>query len=151
MPAGNAKPSGHLVPSPIMGLACAPIVETRSLELAMSLLDFSPRIPLGIFSILLSAPISQNFTQKWERMLNCLASFSIYKNYIKRLLLRCKCLIGTYHFHYDQCLGRTCARASNLARFLSFAATSHVTQKSRDCIKNVKLTFLISVQNDNRM
>ena len=44
---------GHLVPSPIVGLACAPIVETRFLELAMSLLDFSPRIPLGTFSILL--------------------------------------------------------------------------------------------------
>ena len=52
MPAGNAYPSGHLVPFPIMGLACAPIVETRFLELAMSLLDFSPRIPLGTFSIL---------------------------------------------------------------------------------------------------
>ena len=44
MPAGNAYPSGHLVLSPIVGLACAPIVETRFLELAMSLLDFSPRI-----------------------------------------------------------------------------------------------------------
>ena len=52
MPARNAYPSGHLVPSPIVGLACAPIVETRFLELAMSLLDFSPRIPLGTFSIL---------------------------------------------------------------------------------------------------
>ena len=53
MPAGNAYPSGHLVPSPIVGLVCAPIVETRFLELAMSLLDFPPRIPLGTFSILL--------------------------------------------------------------------------------------------------
>ena len=36
-------PSGHLaVPSHFLGLACAPIVETRFLELAMSLLDFSP-------------------------------------------------------------------------------------------------------------
>ena len=52
-PAGNAYPSGHLVPSPILGLANAPIVETKFLELAMSLLDFSPRIPLGTFSILL--------------------------------------------------------------------------------------------------
>ena len=52
MPAGNAYPSGHLVPSPILGLADAPIVETKFLELAMSLLDFSPRIPLGTFSIL---------------------------------------------------------------------------------------------------
>ena len=50
------------VPSPILGLAYAPnilglayapIVETKFLELAMSLLDFSPRIPLGTFSILL--------------------------------------------------------------------------------------------------
>ena len=55
MPAGNAYPSGHLVPSPILGLADAPIVETKFLELAMSLLDFSPRIPLGTFSILLIA------------------------------------------------------------------------------------------------
>ena len=38
---------------PILGLAYAPIVETKFLELAMSLLDFSPRIPLGTFSILL--------------------------------------------------------------------------------------------------
>ena len=38
---------------PILGLAYAPIVETGFLELAMSLLDFSPRIPLGTFSILL--------------------------------------------------------------------------------------------------
>ena len=53
MTAGNAYPSGHLVPSPILGLANAPIVETKFLELAMSLLDFSPRIPLGTFSILL--------------------------------------------------------------------------------------------------
>ena len=53
MPAGNAYPSGHLVPSPILGLANAPIVETKFLELAVSLLDFSPRIPLGTFSILL--------------------------------------------------------------------------------------------------
>ena len=53
MPAGNAYPPGHLVPSPIVGLACAPIVETRFLKLVMSLLDFSPRIPLGTFSILI--------------------------------------------------------------------------------------------------
>ena len=53
MPAGNAYPSGHLVPSPILGLANAPIIETKFLVLAMSLLDFSPRIPLGTFSILL--------------------------------------------------------------------------------------------------
>ena len=46
-------PSGHLVPSPFLGLACAPIVETRVLEPAMSLLDFSPWIPFSTFSILL--------------------------------------------------------------------------------------------------
>ena len=37
---------------PIWGLANAPIVETKFLELVMSLLDFSPRISLGTFSIL---------------------------------------------------------------------------------------------------
>ena len=35
-----------------MKLANAPIVVTKFLELAMSLLDFSPRISLGTFSIL---------------------------------------------------------------------------------------------------
>ena len=56
MPAGNAYPSGHLVPPPpppILGLTYAPIVETNFLELAMSLLEFSPRIPLDTFSVLL--------------------------------------------------------------------------------------------------
>ena len=38
----------------IVGRACAPVVETRFLELAMYLLDFSPRIPLDTFSILLN-------------------------------------------------------------------------------------------------
>ena len=38
---------------PHLGPANAPIVETKFIELAMSLLDFSPRIPLGTFSILL--------------------------------------------------------------------------------------------------
>ena len=38
---------------PHLGLANAPIVETKFLELAMSLLDFSTRIPLGTFSILI--------------------------------------------------------------------------------------------------
>ena len=42
--------------APYLGLANAPIVETKFLELAMSLLDFSPRIPLGTFSILLNPP-----------------------------------------------------------------------------------------------
>ena len=45
----------HIIPSPNLGLAYAPIVETEFLELAMSLLDFSPRIPLGTFSILLKS------------------------------------------------------------------------------------------------
>ena len=53
MPAGNACPSGHLVPSPTLGLASAPIVETGFLGLAVSLLDCSPRVPLGAFSVLL--------------------------------------------------------------------------------------------------
>ena len=42
---------------PHLGLANAPIVETKFLELAMSLLDFPPRIPLGTFSILLHTSI----------------------------------------------------------------------------------------------
>ena len=56
---GTLTLPGHLVPSPIVELACAPIVETRFLELAMSLLDFSPRIPLGTFSILLHSGLER--------------------------------------------------------------------------------------------
>ena len=44
--------SGHLVPSHILGLVYAPIVETSFPELAVSFLDFSPSIPLGTSSIL---------------------------------------------------------------------------------------------------
>ena len=46
---------------PIVGLACAPIVETRFLELATSLLDFSSRIFLGTFSILLFFQLNNAF------------------------------------------------------------------------------------------
>ena len=75
MPAGNAYPSGHLVPSPILRLANAPIVETKFLELAMSLLDFSPRIPLGTFSIL---PYGTKFflTEAKREVLANLANFA---------------------------------------------------------------------------
>ena len=53
MPAENAYLSGHQVLSIFLGLACAPIVETRFLDIDLSLLDFSVWIPLGTFSILL--------------------------------------------------------------------------------------------------
>ena len=69
MPAGNAYSSGHLVPSPIVGLACAPIVETRFHELAMSLLDFSSRIPLGTFSILLCILVRLPFSTEMHIVL----------------------------------------------------------------------------------
>ena len=48
MPAGNACPSGHLVPS-LLWLSCAPIVETSFHKLFLSFLDFSPWIALGTF------------------------------------------------------------------------------------------------------
>ena len=67
----NAYPSGHLVPSPILGLANAPIVETKFLEVAMSLLDFSPRIPFGTFSILLERLIIDNLTYDDAMFSNC--------------------------------------------------------------------------------
>ena len=54
MPAGNAYPSGHLVPSPFWGLAVnVPIVETSVTELAVSFPGFSSWISLGTFSVLL--------------------------------------------------------------------------------------------------
>ena len=46
---------------PHCGLACAPIVETRFHELAMSLLKFSPRITLGTFSRCFITPASPVF------------------------------------------------------------------------------------------
>ena len=67
MQAGNAYPSGHLVSSPIVGLACALMVEARFLELAMSLLDFSLRIPLGTLSILLRERHGLQINMKWLR------------------------------------------------------------------------------------
>ena len=87
MPAGNAYPSGHLVPSPILGLADAPIVETKFLELAMSLLDFSPRIPLGTFSILLCMGNKNVKGQDYDNVLlgrsghACISVMYMYVNY----------------------------------------------------------------------
>ena len=45
---------------PLFELACAPIVETKFLELAMSLLDFLPWIPLGTFTISLLSCVANN-------------------------------------------------------------------------------------------
>ena len=50
---------------PHFGLANAPIVETKFLELAMSLLDFSPRILLGTFSIFLQHNKIRNIKTIW--------------------------------------------------------------------------------------
>ena len=88
MPAGSAYPSGHLVPSPILGLANAPIVETKFLELAMSLLDFSSRIPLGTFSILLvqlteRVIVSQNITKIELRFSCCQICTKYFLKYFK--------------------------------------------------------------------
>ena len=74
MPAGNAYPSGHLLPFPIVGLACAPIVETRFLELALSLLDFYLKYPLVLsrFCFLCLLFLPRNFAfltkqmRKWQ-------------------------------------------------------------------------------------
>ena len=66
----------HLVPSPILGLASAPIVETKFLELAMSLLDFSPRIPLGTFSILLG-----KFLRSYSELLSKFGAIS-FQEYV---------------------------------------------------------------------
>ena len=81
IPAGSAYPSGHLVPSPIVGLACAPIVETRFLELAMSLFDFTPRIPLGTFSILLTR------CHSYEMLSTC-SSYKVHATLVKKILIR---------------------------------------------------------------
>ena len=87
------------------------------------------------------ALISQNLAHKRDRKLSCPAKFNIYK----------KSLIDTYHFHDDQCLGRTCTRASNLTRFYIVRCSKSRDMKSRDGVQNVKLTFLITKQFNNRM
>ena len=58
MPTGNAYPSGRLVPSLFLGLAYAPIVETRFPELAMSL--------LGLFT--LNTPRYFLDCARWQHM-----------------------------------------------------------------------------------
>ena len=63
MPAGNADPSGHLVLSLFLGLACAPMVETRFLKLAMSLLDFHIEYPLVLSRFCFVSPNEIKFRQ----------------------------------------------------------------------------------------
>ena len=110
MPAGNAYPSGHLVPSPILGLANSPIIETKLLELAMSLLDFSPRIPLGTFSISLCSVqmIPRTlflFLNHWLNLDRSAVTKNIQRN-LKYNFLWCKRrkIYNTCHFDH---LGRT--------------------------------------------
>ena len=71
---------------PILGLANAPIVETKFLELAVSLLDFSPRIPLGTFSILLDK------RTMW-------LSFCSFESVIMPCPSIWSDLLGTYSYH----------------------------------------------------
>ena len=104
MPAGNAYPSGHLVPSPILGLANAPIVETKFLELAMSLLDFSPRIPLGTFSILLHTWVSQNIFKYCENEDTYAKPFSVSS--FPRFCRQCpqsRVIFQTAFLQYQRC------------------------------------------------
>ena len=85
------------VPSPFLGLACAPIVETRFLELAMSFLVFLAWIPLGTFSILNVTAVSRLiFKYFWKREVRpsqrrvyWLQHCKYHLEYEKRLLLRC--------------------------------------------------------------
>ena len=68
-PAGNAYLSGHLVPYPhFRTCLCSDCFKTRFLELAISLLDFSPRIPLGTFSILLCTHTKRNSYRLYSRL-----------------------------------------------------------------------------------
>ena len=104
LPARNAYPSGHLVPSPILGLACAPMVETRFLELGMSLHDFSPRIPLGIFSIS-SLSIRSNLLKRLYSILshNRRTTIALYFHFELLLLIES---IWTWYVYY-KCAGYT--------------------------------------------
>ena len=56
MPAGNAYPSGHLVPSPFLGLAYAPVVETMSYRTCCVFTRLF-NLPLSTFSTLLKSTI----------------------------------------------------------------------------------------------
>ena len=47
------RTSGSAPPPPLLGLVCPQIGESKFYELALALLDFSPWMPLGTFSILL--------------------------------------------------------------------------------------------------
>ena len=86
-------------PVPHSGLANAPIVETKFLELAMSLLDFSPRIPLGTFSILLDRLARAVFwvfrlvqKHKIVRRHRVLASYKVISNSVRKFQRSRKCL-----------------------------------------------------------
>ena len=91
---------------PIMGRACVPIVETRFLELAMSLLDFSPRIPLGTFSILLTISTNTVLASEFPTDFNssrllCFSkgqnreSKSVYNDWV----IKCICKVWIVYLH----------------------------------------------------
>ena len=76
---------------PHLGLAKAPIVETKFLELAMSLLDFSPLIPLGTFSILLSSPETKLDSKQVLNVLNQFSNFLVV-TLEQRMLMELWCI-----------------------------------------------------------
>ena len=88
MPAGNAYPSGHLVPSPILWLAYDPLVRTSFSELAVSFLDFSSLIPIGTFSI--SRPLQIIMTPYLSSVFasnsTCLDTFPFWKGIVHNSL-----------------------------------------------------------------
>ena len=81
---------------PILGLANALIVETKFLELAMSLLDFSPRIPLGTFSVLLQyhrGCLFQNFVQYLILFICLLLFLTTITPWLLIIMHNCRALI----------------------------------------------------------
>ena len=78
MPAGNAYPSGHLVPSPFWDLLMLQLLRPNSSNLPCLYSTFSSRIPLGTFSILL-----KNATPKCK-----IWTYTIYSWFAMKLPLR---------------------------------------------------------------
>ena len=89
---------------PHLGLANAPIVETKFLELAMSLHDFSPRIPLGTFSILLRS--INAYIAHWRQWSGVL--LYLYQDHFTKNCLNLPSLYSTFHLEFPLVLSRFC-------------------------------------------
>ena len=152
MPAGNAYPSEHLVPSPFWGLVYAPIVEIRFPELVVSLLYFSPWIPLVLsrFKKIVNNPPNIDWGPTANRSggvikmwyTNMYSNITVYQKYIVMSIKVCCAMRSLYASSGPKAV----KRPSTWPTVLSMIAGSYWRRRRRFTIfEPVEMKFALTL------